>query len=174
MAKINFKKIILTVATLAALAGAIKWFGDYQADRNFRKLPKQQQVYVDSLIKSGNINQNNIRDDISRLNKVKEGLEYLSEYVQEIEKSMKNLDSTKHLLESKGLTKETDFDKNFLATVAVGVRPRINMAREELYRLKSMLKKIQIFDLREIQTEVGEIEKRIEQSYSWLKSLNLL
>ena len=59
MPKIEFDKLkkavkitLVTAATLTALAGSIKWFGDYQADKNFRKLPKQQQAYVDSLLRS--------------------------------------------------------------------------------------------------------------------------
>ena len=68
MSKFNFKKIIVTVATLATLASAIKWSESYKADINFRKLPKQQQVYVDSLMRKGAINKEVIRANIYYFN----------------------------------------------------------------------------------------------------------
>ena len=99
MPKIDFKGLkkaikttIITVTTLVALAGAIKWFGDYQADKNFKKLPKQQQVYVDSLLKSGSISQGKIRDNISLLINVKEELETIEKMIskrEELHKSYK-------------------------------------------------------------------------------------
>ena len=160
MAKINFKKIILTVATLAALAGTIKWFGDYQADKNFKKLPKQQQVYVDSLMHSGSISPDKIRDDISKLNRVGGYLRYLDDYIKSIEEGIKNINAHKHSMEK----------RDFQANRGINIRPRVNAAKEELIIIRSNIRKIQIFDMREIQIEIEEIGERITQLENWLKS----
>ena len=97
MSKFNFKKIIVTIATLAALAGAIKWSENYKADINFRKLPKQQQVYVDSLMQSGSINEGIKRKKVQRFNEEKQKKETVDALIFDCSECKKRIEVTKKM-----------------------------------------------------------------------------
>ena len=149
--KKNIKKAIVIIATLSALAGAIKWSGDYNADRNFKKLPKQQQVYVDSLMKSGNINQSRINKNISLLNSVTDYLEGLNKYVNEQDFFGK-------------LNKNKNFSDPYTgAPIAITIRVGTYEARLRINRIRQIIEQIEIFDMREAEAKVTEIEKNITE-----------